>query len=604
MRSLAAPLAATVAVAALVRALYAAGLAAHPELVQPVLDGAANLGWAKGLLAGTWPGGEPFFRPPGYLVALAGIVGAAGADPAAIVRWQLALGIATPALACALAARLGGTAAAWVAGLGAALYPTFLFLDGQLLSSFLAVPTFLGAMLLGDVVRAGGGRRATVASGLLLGAAATAWPLVLPAGLWLVAGLARRGRRVDATLAAAAVLAAPLAATAHNVRASDPAFVATQGGLNLWLGNGPDANGMSATFPEAPTALGYGMVRAAAAAAEAREGRRLSPSEVSAHYVRRTASAIAADPARWIGLLGKKAFLALSAREIPNNHDFALFQAELPPLRGPGWGVWLPLAVVGAWRGRRRAGFRWAAGGTLIVLAGCVAFFVNDRFRVPAAPLVVALGAAGAVGIVRDLRARRTAAVAASILAVVAAGAFVRWNPFHVPAAPWPMAYVLVGEAERDRGELVRSLRWIDRALAEEPKLYPARLARIELLRRTGRIAEAREEVDRALASFPDEPALLHERAVLLDLSGDPAAALAEVDRAIARDPSLEAARISRAVMLVRLDRREEAVAALRAFLAARPTAAEAARARGLLDAIERGGPGRGSGPATPDAVD
>lgn len=113
--------------------------------------------------------------------------------------------------------------------------------------------------------------------------------------------------------------------------------------------------------------------------------------------------------------------------------------------------------------------------------------------------------------------------------------------------------------------------------------MYPARLAKVELLRRTGRLAAARAEADRALAAFPADAALLHERAILRDLSGDPAAALEDVERAIATDPSLAAARVSRAGILARMGREAEAAAALREFLAAAPDPAEVARARELL---------------------
>ncbi len=591
VRALAAPLLVTALAAAAMRLAYAAALARHPELAVPVLDGAANLGWARGLLAGTWPGDEPFFRPPGYLVALAGLLRVAGDDPARVLAWQLSLGTVTPVLVALLAARAGGAAAAWVAGLGAAAYPAFLFFDAQLLAPFVAVPLFAAGVLCGDRARKRGAAGVAAAAGALCGVAGVAWPLVLPVGAWLAADLARRGRRTAALAAGAALLLPPLLATAHNVRAGDPSFIASQGGLNLYLGNGPAADGMSATFPDAPTALGYRMVDAAARIAEAREGRPLRPSQVSAHWTRRTLEAVADDPGRWLALLGRKAVLAFGAREIPNNHDLALFEDEIPLLRGPGWGVWLPLAAAGVWLRRRDRSVRWLAAAAGITLLAMIAFFVNDRFRVPAAPFVVALGGVGVVALVREVRARawRAAGAAAGIAAAFAVLAHA--NPFGIPARPWVVSYLLVAEAERGRGEPVRALRWIDRALEEEPAMYAARLARIELLRRAGRVAAARAEAERALAAMPGDAALRHEHAILLDLSGDPAAALAEVERAIAADPTLAPAHVSRAVILHRLGRDAEAVEALRAFLAARPDPAEAARARELLAELgARGG--------------
>lgn len=588
-RRLAAPLIVAAVVAGAVRLLYWRALDAHREFLVPILDGAANLEWARGLGAGTWPGHEPFFRAPGYVVALAALLGVSGGDPARVAAVQLAVGIATPVLTALLAARLFGVRAAWVAGLGAALYPTFLFFDAQLLAPFLAVPTFVGAVLVSLSAAERGGAVRAAAAGILFGIAGVTWPPILLAGAGFALVLARRRRR-DAAVALVSVLAAPLLATAHNVASGDPSFVATQGGLNLYLGNSRTADGMAATFAEAPTALGYRMVEASARIAERGEGRSLRPSQVSSYWTRRALGEVAADPVRWLRLVAKKTFLVFSAREIPNNQDFALVAQEIPLLgRLPGWGWWAPLAIAFAWMARRRRDVAAVAAAGGVVLLGCIAFFVNDRFRVPAAPLVVALGSGGLLAIWDAARGGAWRTAAGLVILALVLGVAVRLDPYGVPKRPWVMSYVLVAEAERDRGEVVRALRWIDRALVEQPGLYPARLARIELLRRGGRVGDAHADVERALAAFPDDPALLHERAILRDLADDPRGGLADVERALARDPTFDSARVSRAVLLARLGRGEEATRALHEFLDVRPSGSEAARARALLEEIEQG---------------
>jgi tetratricopeptide (TPR) repeat protein len=232
---------------------------------------------------------------------------------------------------------------------------------------------------------------------------------------------------------------------------------------------------------------------------------------------------------------------------------------------------------------------RWIGVGIGAVLLGCVVFFVTDRFRAPAAPLVIALGAGGVMSVVAALRERqwRRFTVFGAVALVVAAVALS--NPYHVPARPWIGSYVLAAEAERNRGESVRALAWIDRALEEEPGLYAAQLARVELLRRLGRVPEARGAAESALRHLPEDAALLHELAILQDLSGETEAALVSVERALARDASNESAHITRAIVLARLDRGDDAARALREFLARGPSDAEAARARRVLEGIARG---------------
>jgi len=587
MRTHLGPAAVAVGVALLYRGIVLAQLAAEPALLVPVLDGAAHLEWARGLLAGTWPGSEPFFRAPGYPFALAAGLLVTGGDPARVVALQLLGGAATAGLTALLAGRVGGRAAAWIAGVGAALYPPFAFFDAQLLVPVLAVPLTVGASL-ATVEAVGAGKRIRAVAATLWSAAAIVHPPLLVAAAFLPLSLARRGQRRAALSAAAIVLSLPFLVTARNAAVGDPVFIASQGGLNFYLGNAGSADGVAATFADAPSALGYGMVTAATRQAEEREGRPLRPSEVSSHYVRRTLGEIAADPGRWLGLVVKKAVLFWGTREIPNNHDPVLVAELVPALRwGPGWWLWAPLGIAGLALGRKREGVGVLAGVVAAVWLASVLFFVNARFRVPAAPILIAAGAGAAVAIGEGLRARRRDA-AIALAAVVALGLLLRANPYGIPRGVWPMSYVLVADAERARGEPARALRWIERALAAEPGLYPARFAQAQLLRRAGRTGEALVSVDRLLEAVPRDAALRNERGVLLDLGGDPRAALAEYDSALALDPGLDAARVNRAAALARLGSEEEARTALLGFLRERPASAEAPRARELLGRLGR----------------
>ena len=168
-----------------VRVLYLRALAQHPAFLEPVLDGAMHVEWARGVLAGTWPGDAPFFRAPGFVYFLAMMLAAFRDDPARVAQAQVLLGAVTPVLTALLAARLGGPVAAWIAGLGSAVYLPLVFFDGQLLATFLAVPlTVLAAWLSAAALedrRAGRAR----AAALLWGLAAIVRPPLLLAALVL-----------------------------------------------------------------------------------------------------------------------------------------------------------------------------------------------------------------------------------------------------------------------------------------------------------------------------------------------------------------------------------------------------------------------------------
>jgi tetratricopeptide (TPR) repeat protein len=285
----------------------------------------------------------------------------------------------------------------------------------------------------------------------------------------------------------------------------------------------------------------------------------------------------------------KKAVVFWGSREIPNNHDPALFAELVPALRwAPGWWFWAPLGVVGLAFASRRPGVAVLAGIVGAVWLENVLFFGNGRFRVPAAPFLVVAGAGALTVIARGLRGERVRKATRWLAAACGLGLLMHANPYGIPREIWPMSYVLVAEAEHERGEPARALRWIERALAEEPSLYPARFAQVQLLRRTGRAAEALEVVERLLRTWPSDAQLRAEHGVLLDLAGRSDAALAEIDAALALDPTLDAARVHRAVVLGRLGRTDEARDALLALLLERPASPEAPRAREVLGGLER----------------
>lgn len=581
------PVVATAIVALLVRVHYLFQLQRQPAFLEPILDASANVAWARGWLEGSWPGAEPFFRAPGYIWALAMELAAGGDDPVRAASAQILLGAITPILTAVLAARVFGNRAAWIAGMGAALDPILPFHDGQLLDSFLQLPLFVGFTILACASWRGSRGWPVVAAGLLGGAVAIVRPPLLLAVALLPAAFAMRRSFRRALIATSTALLLPLVVTGMNAAKGDPVFIASQGGLNFYLGNHRDADGMSATFPDAPSALGYAMVDESARLASAQEGRVLRASEVSAHYFRRAWHEIQAAPQSWMRLMVKKLVLFWTSREIPNNHDPALFAESIPFLHwAPGWGFWAPWGIAAAWFLRRNETARFLAALIGAIWISSAVFFVADRFRLPAAPLLIVLAAGGIVEAVRRWNARERRAPIAFAASSLAWTALLHANPYHVPQDTWILSYVQMAEAERNRGENVRALSWIERALAKEPRLYAARRGQIELLRKVGRTAEAKE-IARALArELPQDASLRIELGVILDVSGDSVGAIQEFDEALRLDPSLDVARVYRAVARARGGDRANARAELEAFLRERPHSPQAPRAQAALQSL------------------
>jgi tetratricopeptide (TPR) repeat protein len=581
------PILATASAAIFVRVHYLFELRQHPAFLEPILDASANVAWARGWLEGTWPGSEPFFRAPGYIWALAMELAWSGGDPVRAAILQILLGAVTPVLTAILAARAFGNRAAWIAGLGAALDPMLPFHDGQLLDPFLQIPLFLVFTIFACASLRDARVAPAVIAGILGGALAIVRPPMLLAVAMLPAACVMRGERRRALLAAAAALLFPLVVTAMNAAKGDAVFIASQGGLNFYLGNHREADGMSATFPDAPAALGYAMVDASTRLAQEREGRELRASEVSSHYMKRTFEEIRAEPAAWTALMVKKLVLFWTVREIPNNHDPALFAEEIPFLRwAPGWGIWAPWGIAGAFLLRRKGPARFLAALVAAIWISSALFFVADRFRLPALPLLIVLAAAAFAEAVRLWKAGARRAPILFVAAGLVLTLLLRANPYHVPQDTWIMSYVQMAEAERNRGENVRALGWIERALAKEPGLYAARRGPIELLRKVGRTGEAKEIALALARDLPQDASLRIELGVILDVSGDSVGALREFDEALRLDSTLDIARVYRAVARARTGDVTGARAELETFLRERPQSPEASRARAALQSL------------------
>ena len=421
-------------IALVVRLAYFQTLPDHPEFRTPMLDA----GWfheqATAIVDGDWSAPEAVFRAPLYPYLLAGIYTVAGPDPAAARLIQLIAGSLTVLLIARLGGLLFGRSAALVSGVIAALYWTSIYFEGELLIA--SVLPLLASLLLLALIRAerDGGSRAALIAGLSIGFFAVARPnvlLFLPAAmLWLW----HRNRR-GAVLLLAGVLMLVLPVTVRNrVVSGEWVFLSSQGGLNFYIGNQREADGMHAVYPGLASWRNDDIDRLTAA----RIGHEPTPNESSRYWFREGLREIAADPPAWIGAMARKAYFLAGDFEIGNNRDLSLYRRENRVLSLPlvTFGVLLPLALVGLLIAPARRRLKPLFVLYILFYAlSVVLFFVCGRFRLPLVPALVPLAGGGLVATVRAVREmdrRRLIGVAA--LVVVVNGA-VSIDPFRVRSA-------------------------------------------------------------------------------------------------------------------------------------------------------------------------
>jgi len=380
-----------------VRVAHIGILSGHPLFDAPVIDARWHHLWAGLVADGSPLAYAPFFRAPLYPWLLGALYSVTGTSIAAGVLLSALIAATSTALLHRAALRAAGPTAAAVCAALWAVWGTDVLLSTSLLITPLYILLLLAAFLAAEARR--------TSSWPLLGLAAAARPtalLALPA-LWV-------GHRPG--IRAALLFAVPiLAVWGANALSGDPLTVlSSQGGVNLYIGNGPDADGVTAFAPVPADSISVdtgGMpysdnVQMAALAGYRAAGgsRSASPSAVSSWWTGRTLSHVVSRPLRWLGLEARKLLFLLSPVEVPSNYD-PYYMRELspvlailvwpPPLSAPLLLLWLlvPGALAVTLRGgASRTAMLALAWAGLLALAPML-FFVTARMRLPMVPFLL-----------------------------------------------------------------------------------------------------------------------------------------------------------------------------------------------------------------------
>jgi Flp pilus assembly protein TadD/4-amino-4-deoxy-L-arabinose transferase-like glycosyltransferase len=541
-----APVAGIFLLALLVRVIYTLQQRANPQFIAPVLDPAYHDEWAWKLATGAWKPEGPFFRAPLYPLFLAALYRVFGHDFLAVRLVEGIVGSLSCVLTWAIGERLFSRRVGLVAGFGAALYGVLIHFDAEL-----QIPVLLVFLVLGffyALLRAlGEGKRPlawSAASGALFGLAAITNPPVavfLPALLWAFWERWRRGfpRAAIAAFFALAVIPAAIVTIYNATAGHDFVIVASQGGVNFYIGNNPQSDGHTAVVPGTRPDWWGGRFDTIKIA-EREMGRPLRDSEVSRYWFRQGLAFITGHPLQWLGLTARKFALFWSAVEIGNNESIPHVEAYSSIMRLPffGFGLAAPLALAGmalAWRERRRAALLPAAWIALF-MAGVVAFFVCARYRIPIVPFLLVFAAFALVeGAALWRRGeRRALAVPALVLALALLAVNGQAIGHRENIA---QARFLDAIAWRQQGNTAEAERALRDAVRLDPGLAEARNNLANLLAARGERSGALQAYEQAVAASPRNPKAYANLASFYLEAGKPAAAESTITRALAIDP-------------------------------------------------------------------
>lgn len=457
-----------------------------------------------------------YFHSPLYQWFLRGAYGVFGRDLVLVRLLQHLLGALTAVLVFLAVRRLlESERLALAAALLQAWFGPGIFYEGQLLVDAL-LPLLVAACGLAFVhVLDRPTARIVVGFGLLVGLAALGRATVLVwlplAAGWLI--LRRRLWGKAALMLAGALLVIAPVTLRNYVVEGDVVAITSNGGINLYIGNNPRAEG-TYNLPEGlwfrpgdplDDFAGVEVGRVAL-------GHEPKSSELSAWWTRRALSHMRAHPARTLHLMARKAAMLVDNFEQPQLYNYDAYRELCQSLRLlPGAGVALALGLLGlllAWtplgNWRLRLYSLFVAGFALAYLP----FFVAGRYRSPIVTLISGLGIWAVALLVDALRARRWRRFAGLGLAAAALLVF----SFY-PVGPRPdraSQYYAFGQASLARGDARGAVSWFERAMRAQPghSAAHAELGHAQL--RLGRLRRAQRILDRARTRFPH-----HDRVLL-----------------------------------------------------------------------------------------
>lgn len=442
--------------------------ASEPHYMSPLYPRLIDLAGAA------TPAAEARALPPGRLRGLRALQVGCWLGIVALLRWH-----AGRRLAPLVAAGWRRTLVAWLPALlfalyrPAAVYAVSVLVDiplAFLVTAFLVLATELA--LRDDEPRkqrAWRGLAQAALLGLVIGLATLlrgSALALLPLGLVAAAQPGRLGRR-GLPAAACVALAAALAlapAVVHNSRAAGRLVgPALNGGVNLYIGNGPEANGFYVAVVPGSWLLDP-------AGREFLAGRfdrpAVSLAQADSLWLDAAAAAMRAEPLRAGGLWLRKLWLHLQGWEIDQLTTIDGWTRSAPALHAlpVPYALLSAAGLAGLAAAWRPGAGRWWAATLLTLLAVQSVFFVVSRYRlalVPALALLAGLLLARALG--EGLRAGRrprswVLAVVPALLVVVPWGlGDIRRDWRAMAAANEALRWAETGRAERDDTALARA---------------------------------------------------------------------------------------------------------------------------------------------------
>ena len=391
--------------------------------------------WAQRIAEGQLTDFHAFYGQPLYAYLLGGVFAIAGFQPVLVGVVQAIVDAATAVLIYNIAKLafpdtlrrgevIGGTAA-----IGWALFVPSIAYCGLLIpASWMVFGWWFCIWWL--LARSGAARlREWLAVATFVGAVAMMSAMILfVLPLFAVGALNRKSLALVLALVAGVMLGTGPAWIHNAFVARDAVFLSAHGGLNFWIGNNPEANGYPRVPRELPSEQAALLDRSIKIA-EAAAGGALPRSAVSDFWAGKARGYIRSQPADWARLMATKARNFWNWFEYDDLSSItALRDARVVP-PGISFGLLAALGLPGLILGCRSRSTRYIAAAVLLQMFALLPVFVNERYRMAAAPGLLLLGTFFLVHLWNVVALRRWLSAGLAVVLVGLGAAFVTLSP-------------------------------------------------------------------------------------------------------------------------------------------------------------------------------
>lgn len=535
--------------ALLLRLLYLSQIYDNPTFKYPTLDARYHDEWAQAVAHGQLTQPQAFFRAPLYPYLLGLVYFLFGHSYYAARLVQYAIGSFGVLFLALLGARLFGKKIGLITGMVFATYAAVIYFEGELLLDFLLIPLDLLLFLFLYKAKEKPRWSNWLIAGLWLGLSAITRPNILifiPVVLIWIGYVFRKREALKRQLLFAlqfafGVFLPILPVALHNYRAEKPlVLIASQGGINFYIGNNPQANGYTSMMPgRLATNWELSDIRAMAKAETHRE---LSSGELSDFWYQKGLEFWKNRPLDALKLLLLKTYLYFTRIEISNNQDIYLFWKNSSLIRLLPLGFWLvgPLGLLGLVFSFVRRKARLVSVFVLVYSASVIAFFVNARFRLPVLPFLTLFAVYALFELWKLFREKRNPLPYVAALALFTF--LVDSNFYGFTTSVKPVGLFRLGNVYLEQGNYAEARQMFYHTLELDTAFKYAHLNLGVVALKQGDLKTAEEEFKRELQSDPRSEKSLSNLSLIQRLRGFPRLALYWAQKSAAARPYFQEA--------------------------------------------------------------